>query len=318
MRLSLNVLTEYLRKSPWSWNVVVSPSRGIIFTFESDSSSSESDVETSSVISMSETSVYGVKTGNGHESGPEEDDGEGPVVLHKGDPTLAFRSANETQPIVKRSQVTKIDDMAEVQRIGEIQSVVGTAVIIQSSMGGQFRVLDTDSLLVFEDRTVLGFVSLIFLVFYSVELEHIGRSLKRSVRYAHPCMSYASIRYRKLIPRAYDPRGKYSMFQTIARSSIRSNYTLLKGVMRAIIGMKRSWMPRTSATTNKKHFTAERIKRSQYSTALRIITTNLLPSAVRRGEKAVDPPRGNKIQVGSTSTQEQRTRMYSMVTLMTI
>lgn len=111
---------------------------------------------------MSGASVCGVETTNGDRSDPEEDEDEDTMASYKGNPALAFTSAHEIQPVVNIPQVTKIDDTIEVQRVGEIQSVVGAAVVIQSSVGGQFRVLDTDSLLVFEDRTVLGLVSLIF------------------------------------------------------------------------------------------------------------------------------------------------------------
>ena len=98
-------------------------------------------------------------------------------------------------------------------------------------------------------------------------------------------MSCASTQHRKLIPGTYDSRGKYSTHQTAARFSIQSNYTILKGVMRVIIGMKRWRKPnKTLATTNRKHFAADGLKRSQCSTSPRIITTNSLFSRQARRE----------------------------------
>jgi H/ACA ribonucleoprotein complex non-core subunit NAF1 len=48
-----------------------------------------------------------------------------------------------------------------LEKVGEVMSVVGNVVIVKgraATSGGSERALDSDTLLVFEDRKVLGYV----------------------------------------------------------------------------------------------------------------------------------------------------------------
>jgi H/ACA ribonucleoprotein complex non-core subunit NAF1 len=94
-----------------------------------------------------------------HEEGDISDvDDEGypaPVVV---DPT-AFNTKNEIIPIPKLPTIAKVEDDEELEPVGEVMSIVGTVVIVKAYQDGSNRVLDTDSMLVFEDRKVLGLVS---------------------------------------------------------------------------------------------------------------------------------------------------------------
>ena len=75
-----------------------------------------------------------------------------------------FQTKNEVpevEPVVPTVEEVGPDEVLE--RVGEIMSVVGNVVIVRGLAGGlpgraSDRALDTDTLLVFEDRKVMGFV----------------------------------------------------------------------------------------------------------------------------------------------------------------
>lgn len=62
--------------------------------------------------------------------------------------------------------VTEVDSKETLEQVGEILSVLQDRIVIIKGLASQIsgrapdRVLDTDTLLVFEDRKVLGYVSL--------------------------------------------------------------------------------------------------------------------------------------------------------------
>ena len=62
--------------------------------------------------------------------------------------------------------VVEVDSKEILERVGEILSVLRDKIVIVKGLASQipghapYRVLDTDTLLVFEDRKVLGYVSL--------------------------------------------------------------------------------------------------------------------------------------------------------------
>lgn len=86
-----------------------------------------------------------------------------------------FASKHEiSEPTIPIIDITEIGADERMESVGSIMSVVGTAVIVQAAIGnghGTHRVLDTGSLLVFEDRKVLGAVS------YSSILSRMIRSI---------------------------------------------------------------------------------------------------------------------------------------------
>lgn len=64
-----------------------------------------------------------------------------------------------TVPTVVLPSITEIGPDEPMELIGEVLNVVDSVVVVKSSQNGMQRVLDTESLLVFEDRKVLGLVS---------------------------------------------------------------------------------------------------------------------------------------------------------------
>lgn len=72
----------------------------------------------------------------------------------------SFASKHElADPPVPVVEIADIGPEERMEPVGNVMSIVGNAVIVQASDHGSHRVLDTGSLLVFEDRKVLGAVS---------------------------------------------------------------------------------------------------------------------------------------------------------------
>jgi H/ACA ribonucleoprotein complex non-core subunit NAF1 len=117
------------------------------------SSDSDSDSE-------SEASVNDDDTNSVSNHGVDEEDESGPA------PTTGsyFQTKNE----IDETDVT-IPDIAEVgpeevlEKVGEVMSVMENLVIVKgtASERGFERALDSDTLLVFEDRKVMGYVSIV-------------------------------------------------------------------------------------------------------------------------------------------------------------
>jgi len=75
-------------------------------------------------------------------------------------PSSMFATAHEiVAPQVTMPPITEVPDGEPIELIGEVMSIVDSVVVIKSSENGMQRVLDTDSLLVFKNRKVLGLVS---------------------------------------------------------------------------------------------------------------------------------------------------------------
>jgi H/ACA ribonucleoprotein complex non-core subunit NAF1 len=71
-------------------------------------------------------------------------------------------------PQVTMPSITEIPDDEPIELIGEVTSIVDSVVVVKSLSNGMQRVLDTDSMLVLENRKVLGLVSAVFSAGYSV------------------------------------------------------------------------------------------------------------------------------------------------------
>ena len=54
--------------------------------------------------------------------------------------------------------ITSVEPSEAIELIGEVLSIVDSVVVVKSYEHGQYKVLDTDSLFVLEDRKVLGLV----------------------------------------------------------------------------------------------------------------------------------------------------------------
>lgn len=85
-------------------------------------------------------------------------DGDGDDDDPKPTPT-SFNTKNQIEPEVKPPPVSMVEEDERLELVGEIMSVVNSVVIVKAHQGGDNRVLDTDSLLVFDDRKVLGLAS---------------------------------------------------------------------------------------------------------------------------------------------------------------
>lgn len=62
-------------------------------------------------------------------------------------------------PQVTMPSITEIPDDEPIELLGEVTSIVDSVVVVKSLSNGMQRVLDTDSMLVLENRKVLGLVS---------------------------------------------------------------------------------------------------------------------------------------------------------------
>jgi len=63
-------------------------------------------------------------------------------------------------PTVALPSITEIGPEEPMELIGDVLNVVDSVVVVKSFQNGMQRVLDTESLLVLEDRKVLGLVSM--------------------------------------------------------------------------------------------------------------------------------------------------------------
>lgn len=77
----------------------------------------------------------------------------------------AFVTKHELEnPPVPVVELEQLEPHEHIEPVGSIMSLVGSAVIVQAINHGSHRVLDTGSLLAFEDRKVFGAVSLSFAI----------------------------------------------------------------------------------------------------------------------------------------------------------
>lgn len=123
---------------------------------DSDSSDSSSDVEmrvTKYPTRTKQLASLAVLTGPNDSD--LEDDGDAPSG------SLAQYSGTKNEillPEVRVPELTKVpvDDVLEL--IGEVMTIIDSVVVIKGHTSGVHRVLDTDSLLAFDDRQVIGVV----------------------------------------------------------------------------------------------------------------------------------------------------------------
>ena len=119
----------------------------------------------------------------------EDDEGGG----SGGRPVTAHEVLNEDVAI---PDIMEVDPKEALERVGEILSVLQDKVVIVKGFAHQTagqaanRVLDTETLLVFEDRKVLGYVSLTSQLFYSSFLTPFSRdrSTRHSGRRTNHCI----------------------------------------------------------------------------------------------------------------------------------
>jgi H/ACA ribonucleoprotein complex non-core subunit NAF1 len=93
----------------------------------------------------------------------DDEDNEGGGGGSGGRPVTVHEALNEEVVI---PDITEVDPKEVLERVGEILSVLQDKIVIVKGVASQIAghasesVLDIDTLLVFEDRKVLGYVSL--------------------------------------------------------------------------------------------------------------------------------------------------------------
>lgn len=131
--------------------------RGVDSDSETDSSDSDtSSDESESILTASRRARLKIKLDEAI-LGPLDGDGDDEDEP-KPTPT-SFNTKNQIEPEVKPPPVSMVEEDERLELVGEVMSVVNSVVIVKAHQGGDNRVLDTDSLLVFDDRKVLGLVS---------------------------------------------------------------------------------------------------------------------------------------------------------------
>ncbi|KAJ2806833.1 hypothetical protein H4R20_001539 [Coemansia guatemalensis] len=65
-------------------------------------------------------------------------------------------------PPVPELTITQLPDTAQLCALGAIHSIVGSSVTIEAHISGEMHVLDTESLVAFDNRKVLGMISDVF------------------------------------------------------------------------------------------------------------------------------------------------------------
>jgi H/ACA ribonucleoprotein complex non-core subunit NAF1 len=150
----------------------------------SSSLSPDSDSDSESESSVNDDDVKSVSN-----HCLEEEDESGPAQTTG----VHFRTKNE----VDETDIT-IPDIAEVgpeevfEKVGEIMSVMEKLVIVKGVPServnqGSERALDSDTLLVFGDRKVMGYVSIVR-TFCCTSLRRICRSMKHLAPLPNPCI----------------------------------------------------------------------------------------------------------------------------------
>jgi H/ACA ribonucleoprotein complex non-core subunit NAF1 len=121
----------------------------------------DSDTGTSRLRSQHKKNKARLKKMVQDDAGSEDD-----LDLPSGTQPLAmFATVHEIiAPQVTMPSITEVPEDEPIVLIGEVMSIVDSVVVVKSMSTGTQRVLDTDSLLVLENRKVLGLVSAILLV----------------------------------------------------------------------------------------------------------------------------------------------------------
>lgn len=86
-------------------------------------------------------------------------------------------------PQVTLPSITSVEPSETIELIGEVLSIIDSVVVVKSFEHGQFKVLDTDSLFVLEDRRVLGLV------------RRAARSLVKGFRVTHLCSCFRCLKH---------------------------------------------------------------------------------------------------------------------------
>jgi hypothetical protein len=78
---------------------------------------------------------------------------------HDSVPSAYQQTKNEIAVKIVIPEIEEVGVEEVLEKVGEIMSIVDTVVIVRGMTSEKCRALDSDTLLVFEDRKVLGYVS---------------------------------------------------------------------------------------------------------------------------------------------------------------
>jgi hypothetical protein len=117
--------------------------------------------------------------------------------------TAAFRTKNELSELdIMIPTTAQIGPDEQLERVGEIMNIVNNVVIVKGVESGSHRALDraldTESLLVYEDRRVLGYVSTSRLILLLTPTPFFKYPDPRDIRADVP--AYVSSQVQQLIP----------------------------------------------------------------------------------------------------------------------
>jgi H/ACA ribonucleoprotein complex non-core subunit NAF1 len=81
--------------------------------------------------------------------------------------TVSLRTKNELpEPDILVPPIAQVDPEEQLEKVGEIMNIVNNVVIVKGEASATHRTseraLDSETLLVYEDRKVLGYVSTIY------------------------------------------------------------------------------------------------------------------------------------------------------------
>ncbi|KAI9482400.1 hypothetical protein LPJ78_003013 [Coemansia sp. RSA 989] len=123
------------------------PSDALSESDDSSSSDSDLDVDSDSDMDDQQRDLLQIM---------DEDEDDEPV-------STVIKTRNEVvNPEVPAPPISQLPDTAELCCLGAVHSIVDSSVIIQANSSGEVHVLDSDSLIAFDDRKVLGVVFDIF------------------------------------------------------------------------------------------------------------------------------------------------------------
>lgn len=148
---------------------------------------SDSDLESES--SVNDDDAESVSNHGISNHGLDEDEESGPA------PTTGayFQTKNEiNETDIAIPDITEVGPEEVLEKVGEIMIVMDKVVIVKGETSergdqGSDRALDSDTLLVFDDRTVIGYVSIVKSS-CEIFLKHSCRSMKLLALLLSPCI----------------------------------------------------------------------------------------------------------------------------------
>jgi H/ACA ribonucleoprotein complex non-core subunit NAF1 len=120
----------------------------------SDSDDFDSDDDDKDSIAAIRNKLREAENDNGDED--DDDDGEGGPGSSK---NAYAQTKNEIPDVpINIPDIEEVSNHEQLEHVGEIMAIINNVVIVKGDVRSSDRVLDTDTLLVFEDHKVFGYV----------------------------------------------------------------------------------------------------------------------------------------------------------------